>query len=122
VRATHAAVRDAVREGTLASAHDVAEGGLAIALAECCLAGGLGASVALDAPDALQRLFGERPGSWFVVSAPREALDVLAARAPVQVIGAVGGDALRIAVGGETLELALDELRDAHGSLGRFFP
>ena len=32
-----------VRAGALRSAHDIAEGGLAVALAECCLAGGLGA-------------------------------------------------------------------------------
>ena len=40
LRALHAAVRQAVRAGALRSAHDVAEGGLAIALAEACLAGG----------------------------------------------------------------------------------
>ena len=43
LRALHAAVRQAVRAGALRSAHDVAEGGLAVALAEACLAGGLGA-------------------------------------------------------------------------------
>src|SRR3954465_2535287 len=32
-----ATVRDAVRAGTLSSAHDIAEGGLAVAVAECCL-------------------------------------------------------------------------------------
>ena len=37
------AVREAVRAGALSSAHDVAEGGLAVALAECCLAGDIGA-------------------------------------------------------------------------------
>ena len=42
VLATQAAVRDAVRSGALASAHDIAEGGLAVALAECCLAGRAG--------------------------------------------------------------------------------
>ena len=42
-----AAVRDAVRAGALSSAHDIAEGGLAVALAECCLGGGLGAQVEL---------------------------------------------------------------------------
>ncbi len=41
VAAAQAAVREAVRAGTLASAHDIAEGGLAVALAECCLGGGL---------------------------------------------------------------------------------
>ena len=39
LRALHAAVRQAVRAGALRSAHDVAEGGLAVALAEACMAG-----------------------------------------------------------------------------------
>ena len=45
VKALHAAVRQAVRSGALRSAHDVAEGGVAVALAECCIAGGIGAHV-----------------------------------------------------------------------------
>ena len=49
LRALHAAVRQAVRAGALRSVHDVAEGGLAVALAEACLAGGLGATVDLVA-------------------------------------------------------------------------
>ena len=44
VRALHAAVRGGVRSGALRSAHDVAEGGLLIALAECCIASGRGAT------------------------------------------------------------------------------
>ena len=44
VRSAHDAVREAVRAGTLSSAHDIAEGGLAVALAECALAGGVGAA------------------------------------------------------------------------------
>src|SRR5205823_2247924 len=72
LREAHAVVRDAVRSGALSSAHDIAEGGLAVALAECCAAGGLGANVALDeADDPLRELFGEGPGG-FVVSGPRE--------------------------------------------------
>ena len=43
VREVHEKVRDAVRSGALKSAHDIAEGGLAVALAECCIAGGVGA-------------------------------------------------------------------------------
>ncbi len=72
-----------VRAGALSSAHDIAEGGLAVALAECCLAGGLGAEVELgpqlsgDGPFAA--LFGEGAGG-FVVSGPADALDGLAAR------------------------------------------
>src|SRR5262249_35134238 len=47
VKASQSAVRAVVRAGVLSSAHDVAEGGLAVALAECCLAGGVGAEVRL---------------------------------------------------------------------------
>jgi len=35
-------VREAIRQGLLQSAHDCSEGGLAVAIAECCIAGGLG--------------------------------------------------------------------------------
>ena len=89
LRALHAAVRQGVRSGALRSAHDVAEGGLAVALAECCIASGRGAAVDLgDLP-----LFAEGPGA-FVVSGHRSALGAFGAAA--QVIGTVGGDSLLI--------------------------
>ena len=69
VKALHAAVRQGVRSGALRSAHDVAEGGVAVALAECCIAGGLGARVALDGVP----LFGEGPGAFVVSGAARGA-------------------------------------------------
>ena len=47
VRAAQVAIRDAVRDGSLSSAHDVAEGGFLVAVAESCLAGGLGATLDL---------------------------------------------------------------------------
>ncbi|MEH2454558.1 phosphoribosylformylglycinamidine synthase subunit PurL [Nostoc sp.] len=40
--------REAIRNGWVRSAHDFAEGGLAIALAECCIAGNLGAQINLE--------------------------------------------------------------------------
>jgi phosphoribosylformylglycinamidine synthase subunit PurL len=97
----HRAVRDGVRSGALHSAHDIAEGGLATALAECCIAGGIGATITL--PDHVD-LFGEAPGQGFVVSGPESALS------DFQVIGRVGGSQLEIA--GE-LKLAVSELRRA---------
>jgi phosphoribosylformylglycinamidine synthase len=103
VKALHAAVRQGVRSGALRSAHDVAEGGVAVALAECCIAGGLGARVAFDGP-----LFAEGPGA-FVVSGAREALARFGAAA--RVIGEVGGSAL--VVEGE-LELPVAELERVH--------
>jgi phosphoribosylformylglycinamidine synthase len=76
-----------VNTGAARSAHDIAEGGFAVALAECCIAGGVGAVVAL--PDGLDP-FGEAPGRAFIVSGSDEALRGL------PVIGRVGGPALEI--------------------------
>jgi phosphoribosylformylglycinamidine synthase II len=104
LRALHAAVRQGIRSGALRSAHDVAEGGVVVALAECCIPGGLGARVALGDTS----LFGEGPGA-FVVSGPRAALARFGAAATE--IGEVGGDAL--VIDGE-LELPVSELARAH--------
>jgi phosphoribosylformylglycinamidine synthase subunit PurL len=106
LRAVHAAIRQAVRSGALRSAHDVAEGGLAVALAECCVASGLGVEVAFEPGEAT--LFGEGPGA-FVVSGPRDAFSAFGSA--VTVIGIVGGDELRIA---ETLSVPVHELAAVH--------
>jgi len=126
--AAQQAVRDAVRAGALASAHDIAEGGLAVALAESCLAGGLGARVELEgsAEDVLAELFGEGCGG-FLVSGPDAALDELGGRVPVLAIGTVGGEALRIARPGAAaeplLELELEQLAATHAEgLVELFP
>ncbi len=121
VRAAQFAVRGAVRVGGLASAHDIAEGGLAVALAECCLAGGIGAQVELDGEgDPLEALFGECPGG-FLVSGTPTGVSSLGRRTPLHVIGTVGGDSLRIARGGERLDVSLGELTQAHTALARLF-
>jgi phosphoribosylformylglycinamidine synthase len=53
--------RYGIRQGWIGSAHDCAEGGLSVALAECCVSGQLGADITL--PSAAERLdavlFGE---------------------------------------------------------------
>jgi phosphoribosylformylglycinamidine (FGAM) synthase-like enzyme len=110
LHALHAAIRQAVRAGALRSAHDVAEGGIAVALAECCLAGGLGARVDLSTRGGVaeERLFGEGPGA-FVVSGPDGALRAFGAAA--RAIGRVEGDALVIE---GALDVPLAELRVRH--------
>ena len=106
VKALHAAVRQGIRSGALRSAHDVAEGGVAVALAECCIAGGLGARVAYDG-----ELFAEGPGA-FLVSGPREALARFGEAALH--LGEVGGDALVIGGPPTALEVPVDELARVH--------
>jgi phosphoribosylformylglycinamidine synthase subunit PurL len=110
LRALHAAVRQAVRAGALRSAHDVAEGGLAVALAEACLAGGLGATVDLSPlrPAGEALLFGEGPGA-FVVSGPEQSLRAFGAAATR--IGTVTGSDLVIA---GALSVPVAELSAAH--------
>ncbi len=129
LRAAQEAIRDAVRDGALASAHDVAEGGLAIAVAESCLGGDLGATLDLDAlagagangGEIDRILFGESPGSGFVVSGSPEALGRLGERTTVQLLGTVGGEALEIMAGDTRVAATLDELRTAHGALAPLF-
>jgi phosphoribosylformylglycinamidine synthase subunit PurL len=134
VRNAQFAVRGAVRVGALSNAHDIAEGGLAVALAECCLAGGLGVEVKVDpAPTgvgdpppgegdlaAYGGLFGEAPGG-FLVSGTPSGVRSLGRRTPTRVIGTVGGDSLRIAIGGERIAVTLDALGIAHGALAGLF-
>jgi phosphoribosylformylglycinamidine synthase len=99
------AVVASAREGLLRSAHDVAEGGLAVALAECCITSEttapLGARIELEGgfrPDAL--LFGESHARM-IVSVRRRHLTRLREIArredvPISVIGEVRGRALEI--------------------------
>jgi phosphoribosylformylglycinamidine synthase len=98
-------VRAAVRAGELPTAHDVSDGGLACALAECCIESGLGARVSLDGGDAA--LFGEGPGG-VIVAGPRAAVDSVEGAI---VIGEVRGDALEIE---GALSVPVSELRAAY--------
>ena len=110
VRATHEQVRGAVRSGKVRSCHDIAEGGLAVALAECCLLGGIGAVADADCD---VRLFGEQPGTAFIVSGDEADVASLG-----RVIGTVGGGWLQIGA----CSWSLEELRRAHRALGPLFP
>jgi phosphoribosylformylglycinamidine synthase II len=108
----------AITEGVVRSAHDVAEGGLGVALAECCISGpgaGLGVVVELEGsirPDAL--LFGESQ-SRIIVSLRRRYLSRLrelaaAAEVPLSVLGEVRGRRLVIS---PLIDLDLEDLRRA---------
>jgi len=110
-RALQRLIVQLIQGGTVQSAHDCAEGGLAIALAECTFdTGGLG--VTADLPPAgnagplegAATLFGESASRIVVSTSPDQRDAVLAAAqaagVPASVIGVTGGDRIRIAVGG----------------------
>ncbi len=97
--ALQAFVREAIDRGLVASAQDVSGGGLAVALAECAIWSGLGASirVAASMSPAIE-LFGESPSRIVVTCRPTfaAALTLLARQhgLPVETLGRVGGERL----------------------------
>jgi phosphoribosylformylglycinamidine synthase len=121
-------LRSLIYSGAIKSAHDCSEGGLAVALAECCIAQQIardtprltGAQVDLSAVpetrlDAL--LFGETQCRVILSVAPLEAVKVIerarilgltAAR-----LGLVGGTELKIKLADRELSWSLAELHDA---------
>jgi phosphoribosylformylglycinamidine synthase II len=120
----------AIRGGHVRSAHDCSEGGLAVALAESCIADRtrpMGATVDLSAwkdlaPRAL--LFGEAQGRALVSTANAEAVLALAKQhgVPARVIGTVTAATagLSITTGATTLQAKIDRLVDAfHEALPR---
>jgi phosphoribosylformylglycinamidine synthase II len=97
----HRLLERGVAEGLLVSAHDVSDGGLAVAVAEGCIAGPSRTGATLELGDALRPdalLFGESTGR--VVTATREPGPLLALAeevgVPARHIGETGGDRLRI--------------------------
>jgi phosphoribosylformylglycinamidine synthase len=117
-----AAVRGAVRAGKLTSAHDVSDGGLAVAIAESAIAGGIGVRIDLSALAALcgsaeAALFGEGSGG-FLVSGDHEELERLAGEeVPLLTIGRVGGDAIDIEVSDVEISLPVADAAAAWRSL-----
>ncbi|MBI4321679.1 MAG: phosphoribosylformylglycinamidine synthase subunit PurL [Chloroflexi bacterium] len=115
----------AIRSGLLESAHDCSLGGLAVALAICCIAGGIGART--DQSSFGQRgsdfLFGEGQ-SRIVVSLKRERIAKFEEFArefgvPLHLLGVVEGDRLVI---GESIDLPVDEMAGVwKGSLSESF-
>ncbi|ETT61769.1 phosphoribosylformylglycinamidine synthase II [Paenibacillus sp. FSL R7-277] len=112
------AVLAAIRSGLVRSAHDLSEGGLAGALAESCISGSIGANIELSAGGLRQdvALFSESQSRILLTSAPDRAEELKAAVAaygvPVEIIGTVGGDRLRVALdGAAALDEAVTELK-----------
>jgi phosphoribosylformylglycinamidine (FGAM) synthase-like enzyme len=105
---------DAAAGGLLAAAHDLSDGGLAVALAECCLAGGSGCTVSLPA-DPFTSLFSESAARAVVAVRPggEAAFAELCAShgVPATVLGTTGGTALTVTGG---FSIPLDELGAAH--------
>jgi len=109
---------DAAASGLIRSAHDVAEGGMLVALTECCLLGGIGVRCARlgvqGELDLVNAFFGESQGRYLISAASRAMpeLQTLARRHHVELLllGLAGGDSVEFE---GQLKVGLAELEEA---------
>lgn len=73
---THRLVAQAIREAQVISCHDVSDGGMLTAVAEMCIASGLGVTISEDAFD-YQSAFAEKPGQYLVELSDPMQMDAL---------------------------------------------
>ncbi|MBI4279156.1 MAG: phosphoribosylformylglycinamidine synthase subunit PurL [Armatimonadetes bacterium] len=104
-------MREAISGGLVSAAHDCSDGGVAVALAECCIAGGVGARATLPdgAVGAARAMFGEGPSRIIVAVAPEHVTALLALAAargvPATSLGEAGGDRFVLSAGPEIIDL-----------------
>jgi phosphoribosylformylglycinamidine synthase subunit PurL len=131
------AVRDLIQAGLVKSAHDCSEGGLAVALAECCFnpeklfgaevdcsrrpVGDADRPSQLPHPDASHSeaatvMFNESQSRIVISVAPADSDGVMSvlgqSDVPFEQLGRVGGDQLRIQVNEKTFEWRIADLFD----------
>lgn len=110
-RAVQETCRRAIRKGLLKSAHDCSDGGLAVAIAESCIAGGIGFESNSPVSGRWDSTFFGEAQSRIVVSLDQAMLTELEALCEVEgcpyvVIGRVGADSIRF---GNLLNVSVSE-------------
>ncbi|GAA6756746.1 phosphoribosylformylglycinamidine synthase subunit PurL [Thermus thalpophilus] len=113
-KAAQEAIRDLIASGLVQTAHDLAEGGLLVALAEMAFPHGLGATVEVR-EEGLEALFGEAP-SRILFTVAKERLKEATARLeaqglPYRILGETGGKTLTVLTPKGVLEWEVAELK-----------
>ena len=109
----------AIRSGLVASCHDISDGGLAVAAAEMCMGGDMGATLdikALGNISSQARLFSEGPARWLleVNDKSRARLEPRLRKLGLVRLGRFEGDTLKISDGKKRLiEIAVGDARKA---------
>ncbi|MBI4459152.1 MAG: phosphoribosylformylglycinamidine synthase subunit PurL, partial [Acidobacteria bacterium] len=112
-----ACCRRLIAEGRVESAHDLSDGGLAVALAECCIGLGIGAEVKMASPsDPLRWLFSEDPSRILLAVPQNQVAEALRLAAEynlkAEAIGVTGGSTLKVSRQGKPLlEVSISDLR-----------
>jgi phosphoribosylformylglycinamidine synthase subunit PurL len=122
--ALHKVLVEGAARGIIRSAHDCAEGGLAVAVAECCFDSGLGAVVDVnwvptdvEGFEAVTTLFSESASRVIVSVSTSQIGELLSLASRERVaatrLGLVGGNALRIAIDGMAMiDMPMAEAED----------
>lgn len=114
--------RSLIEKGLVSSCHDISDGGLAIALAECAMAGKLGARVKLYCPERRDSLLFGESQARYVVSLPEENYDALRGLAEKQgvsisLLGRVEGEEFTVELGEEkVISTRVSEMLDLWSS------
>jgi phosphoribosylformylglycinamidine synthase len=115
-RRNGAFVLSLIRGGKVSAVHDLSDGGLAVALAEMAIAGGIGASVETAGPEHAF-FFGEDQGRYILTCRPTEtgaiAEEATRLAVPLLRLGVTGGETLRL---GGAAPIALAALAAAYES------
>jgi phosphoribosylformylglycinamidine synthase II len=121
LRSVGTKIAELLTDGFLTAVHDVSDGGLAVALAEMALAGGIGAELSIDSKpfSVAETLFSEPQAVFIVTTHDGQALwdQLRGGEIECTQLGKVGGDILKIAVEGSShgaIEIPLAALRAAH--------
>ncbi|HQN75216.1 MAG TPA: phosphoribosylformylglycinamidine synthase subunit PurL [Methanomassiliicoccales archaeon] len=102
----------AMKKGLIRSCHDVSDGGIAIAVAEMCLGGDIGAEIKTNYES--WYLFSESNTRWIVEVEPSKEKEFLGCLTiPVTKLGKIGGRSLRIKTEVDRTRIPLKEMRKA---------
>lgn len=108
-------VRGLISNGTVRTCHDLSDGGLIVALAEMCMASGVGARMETAGGPVHAELFGEDQARY-LIAVPRDgAASILAAASaagvPARLIGEAGGATLEVS---GILQVSVAALKSRH--------
>ncbi len=110
-------VRALIENGQVTTCHDLSDGGLIAALADMAIAGGIGVNVAVDGDLPLHAALFSETQARYLIAADTEVAETIRKEAkdagiPVEIIGATGGDRLR--VNNDAVDIPMSELAKAH--------
>jgi phosphoribosylformylglycinamidine synthase len=109
-----------IERSAIVACHDISDGGLAVALAEMCIGGDIGAEVDLTKMEKLRsdvRLFSESSSRWVVeLRSGKEKQLPKDRRTRIVRLGTVGGSSLRMTANKTLIDLDVGELAGSFNS------